>query len=88
MSELPIFQESRNTQIWFKATKKPITVEVTAVTETCLIKTLEGNMIATEGKDCIIKGVNGELYPIKLDIFRKTYDIEMLTPREDCLNED
>lgn len=38
----------------------------------CEIKTLEGSMIARAG-DFIIKGVNGELYPCKADIFNKTY---------------
>jgi len=37
------------------------------------IKTLEGTMIASEG-DWIIKGVNGEFYPCKPDIFEKTYE--------------
>ena len=37
------------------------------------IDTLEGTMIATEG-DFIIRGVNGELYPCKPDIFEKTYE--------------
>jgi hypothetical protein len=37
------------------------------------IQTLEGVMTATQG-DYIIKGVNGEFYPCKPDIFEKTYD--------------
>jgi hypothetical protein len=37
------------------------------------IKTLEGDMTATPG-DFIIKGVNGEFYPCKPDIFAKTYE--------------
>ena len=37
------------------------------------IKTLEGKMEASEG-DYIIKGVNGEFYPCKPDIFEKTYE--------------
>jgi hypothetical protein len=37
------------------------------------IKTLEGSMLATEG-DYIIKGVKGEFYPCKPDIFEKTYE--------------
>lgn len=37
------------------------------------IKTLEGIMKASEG-DWIIKGVNGEFYPCKKDIFHKTYE--------------
>lgn len=39
-----------------------------------IIKTLEGDMKASVG-DYIIKGVNGEFYPCKPDIFEKTYDI-------------
>lgn len=38
------------------------------------IATLEGTMYATKG-DYIIKGVNGEFYPCKPDIFTKTYDL-------------
>ncbi len=40
---------------------------------TCDIKTLEGTMKAGYG-DYIIKGVKGELYPCKPDIFKQTYD--------------
>lgn len=38
------------------------------------IETLEGTMLASFG-DYIIKGVNGEFYPCKPDIFEKTYDL-------------
>ena len=37
------------------------------------IRTLEGNHHASPG-DFIIKGVNGEFYPCKPDIFEKTYE--------------
>ncbi len=37
------------------------------------IETLEGVMIASP-MDYIIKGVNGEFYPCKPDIFEKTYE--------------
>ena len=37
------------------------------------IETLEGKMLASYG-DYIIKGVNGEFYSCKPDIFEKTYD--------------
>ena len=37
-----------------------------------VIKTLEGEMQVTKD-DWIIKGVNGEFYPCKPDIFEKTY---------------
>lgn len=39
-----------------------------------LIPTLEGNMKAMPG-DWIIKGVQGEFYPCKPDIFEKTYEL-------------
>lgn len=38
-----------------------------------VIETLEGNM-RTEIGDYIIKGVAGEFYPCKPDIFTKTYE--------------
>ncbi len=38
------------------------------------IKTLEGTMIARIG-DYIIKGISGEYYPCKSDIFDKTYEV-------------
>jgi hypothetical protein len=37
------------------------------------IKTLEGGHIVTEG-DFVIKGIMGEFYPCKPDIFEKTYE--------------
>ena len=40
---------------------------------TCMIPTLEGEHIASEG-DYIIRGVGGEFYPCKPDIFHKTYE--------------
>ena len=39
-----------------------------------VIATLEGAMIVSMN-DHVIKGVNGEFYPCKPDIFAKTYDI-------------
>jgi len=38
-----------------------------------IIKTLEGEMLAIEG-DWIIKGIKGEFYPCKPDIFEATYE--------------
>lgn len=40
----------------------------------CEIETLEGVMKAYKG-DFIIKGIQGEIYPCKEDIFRETYDL-------------
>ena len=38
------------------------------------IKTLEGDMLVSHG-DYVIKGVRGEFYPCKPDIFKETYEI-------------
>jgi len=38
-----------------------------------LIPTLEGLMIGAQG-DWIIKGIKGEIYPCKADIFEATYE--------------
>ena len=42
-------------------------------TETFIIETLEGEHLARKG-DWIIKGVQGEFYPCKPDIFKATYE--------------
>ena len=39
-----------------------------------IIKTLEGEMKVSTG-DYVIKGVNGEFYPCKAEIFEKTYEL-------------
>jgi hypothetical protein len=41
---------------------------------TLTISTLEGDMLASVG-DWIIKGVKGEFYPCRDDIFRATYEM-------------
>jgi hypothetical protein len=43
--------------------------------EILIITTLEGDMTATKG-DWIIKGIKGEIYPCKPDIFAASYDPE------------
>ncbi len=43
------------------------------LTEVLVIETLEGEMIANIG-DWIIKGVKGEFYPCKPDIFEMIYE--------------
>lgn len=44
-----------------------------------VIRTLEGDMRATHG-DWIIRGVQGEMYPCKPDIFEATYEPVMFDP--------
>ena len=47
--------------------------EIKTAGDTVIIPTLEGDMMASLG-DYIIKGVSGEFYPCKPDIFWKTYE--------------
>lgn len=49
-----------------------------------VIHTLEGDHHASPG-DYIIKGINGEFYPCKPDIFAKTYESSTLTPPNEPL---
>ena len=53
--------------------KKPVVIEAVRTYEPVVVETLEGDMQAQAG-DWIIKGVKGELYPCKDDIFRQTYE--------------
>ena len=39
-----------------------------------VISTLEGDMKVTKG-DYVIKGINGEFYPCKPDVFKSTYNV-------------
>ncbi len=58
----------------FCGSKASFEKEIFKDEEELFIWTLEGTMKATTN-DYIIKGVNGEFYPCKEDIFRKTYDL-------------
>lgn len=53
--------------------KKPVLIQAYQTDEEIEIETLEGTMKANKG-DFIIRGVKGELYPCKPDIFYETYD--------------
>lgn len=61
---------------WFmdKVTSNTVILSRNANETYCHIETLEVTMRADYG-DYIIRGVNGELYPCKPDIFEKTYDV-------------
>lgn len=54
-------------------TKEKINVKEWTFGTDLIIPTLEGEMTA-EKDDWIIRGVKGELYPCKPDIFEKTYE--------------
>lgn len=40
-----------------------------------LVKTLEGNSYNVTSEDVIIRGVKGEYYPCKKNIFEQTYEV-------------
>lgn len=55
-----------------KFEKIPLVIEAYQTDKEVFIETLEGTMKADKG-DWIIKGVKGELYPCKPDVFEMTY---------------
>lgn len=57
-----------------KVRKIPVVVDAERTKSDRYIETLEGTMKASAG-DWIITGVDGEKYPVKPDIFKKTYEI-------------
>lgn len=77
---------------WGTARKKPIEIHYREVipdthdngvdvpAET--IFTREGVIMGFPDEDFIISGVDGELYPIKKDIFYRTYDVMILCGEE------
>jgi len=56
-----------------KFRKRPIIIEAEEAKTEKTIHTLEGDMVANKG-DWIVTGINGEKYPVKSDIFEKTYE--------------
>ena len=59
---------------WKRYRKRPITVEARGpITVEERIETLEGVFHASIG-DYIVRGVKGETYPVKPDIFKLTYE--------------
>lgn len=62
-----------NTPTVAKYRKIPVVIEAYQTNEEMIIPTLEGDMHASVG-DYIITGINGEKYPCKPDIFKKTYE--------------
>lgn len=54
---------------WWRSAKG---IQIEVNTGAAFIETLEGTMKAASG-DYIIKGIKGEIYPCKPDIFEATY---------------
>lgn len=58
---------------WKNCWKKPVKVQFKEITETAEIETREGKLYGYAGKDVLLKGIRGEVYPCKIDIFKDTY---------------
>lgn len=59
---------------WMNVMKKPVVVNALKMLMDFEVDTLEGTHRGNAG-DYLMKGVDGELYPIKKEIFNRTYDI-------------
>ena len=57
----------------FPYRKKPVLIYAAQILLPFKVETLEGTMQGKPG-DWLIQGVEGEFYPCKNEIFRKTYD--------------
>lgn len=67
-------QEFRADGPWKRFRKRPVVVEVFGpVQEDFVVHALGGDVLAVVG-DYVVRGVKGELYPCKPDIFEKTYE--------------
>lgn len=66
--------------VWLDAQGKPLPIDQTNfkahgnVGLGLILNTLESQSFIAKGDDWIIKGVNGEFYSCKPDIFEKTYE--------------
>ncbi len=59
---------------WKKYRKLPVVIDALLLEDEKIIETLEGDMRGDVG-DYLIRGVQGELYPCKPDIFKATYEL-------------
>lgn len=58
---------------WTNVKKKPVIVSAVEMVEDFEVNTLEGLMTGKAG-DFLIRGIAGELYPCKRQIFLNTYE--------------
>lgn len=73
MTERKVINGNVDESKFKKFQKIPVVIEAYKTEEEIEIKTLEGVMKANKG-DWIIKGIKGELYPCKPDVFKMTYE--------------
>ena len=53
--------------------KRPLFVQATRILESFEVETKEGIMSGKDG-DFLVRGIEGEVYPVDYEIFLKTYD--------------
>jgi len=69
------FKANRIPDLAFKeAFKKPLRVRCVQINEPFSIETLEGTLKGKAG-DWLMVGIEGEMWAIDNDIFKKTYDL-------------
>lgn len=61
---------------WKDCWKKPVKVQYKEIIKTEEIRTREGKFYGYVGQDVLLKGVKGEVYPCKKEIFAQTYSLE------------
>lgn len=59
--------------VWKPYIKRPIQIQAIELKHGVKVDTLEGIMYGRPG-DFVVRGIEGEVYPVKRDIFLKTYD--------------
>lgn len=64
-----IIDAIKRKEVWFDGPNQNVFLDHTVM----VIRTLEGEMHANPG-DFIIKGIKGEIYPCRPDIFEVTYE--------------
>jgi hypothetical protein len=57
---------------WTDVYKKPLQVEAVQIPAPFQVETLEGTMEA-DANDWLVKGIQGEYYPVDIEIFARTY---------------
>ena len=71
---LPFYNNILEVQNWVETFNEDFSTHFKVEGNTLKVKTLEGISYDVTTSDVIIRGVKGEYYPCKKDIFEKTYE--------------
>ena len=72
---LPFYNNILEVQNWVETFNEDFSTHFKVEGNTLKVKTLEGISYDVTTSDVIIRGVKGEYYPCKKDIFEETYEI-------------